>query len=126
MGLLWTFMGASAAYTIFAGLGEVVGGRWRRLIFSYPRQMALQTMAGARQRYALELDATKKIFSMTKRDDPKWSAMFTYRQPDPQHLPVTGTFDGRKIQARLSREDESQFLLTNRGFHWINEYPCNR
>ncbi|HSP17354.1 MAG TPA: hypothetical protein VLV78_21600 [Thermoanaerobaculia bacterium] len=26
MGLLWAFMGASAAYTIFAGLGEVTGG----------------------------------------------------------------------------------------------------
>jgi uncharacterized membrane protein YphA (DoxX/SURF4 family) len=33
MGLLWTFMGASAAYQIFAGIGEVVGGTllfWRR------------------------------------------------------------------------------------------------
>jgi hypothetical protein len=26
MGLLWTFMGASAAYTIFTGLGELIGG----------------------------------------------------------------------------------------------------
>ncbi len=26
MGLLWTFMGASTAYTIFSGLGEVLGG----------------------------------------------------------------------------------------------------
>ena len=26
MGLLWTFMGASAAYNIFTGLGEVIGG----------------------------------------------------------------------------------------------------
>jgi uncharacterized membrane protein YphA (DoxX/SURF4 family) len=26
MGLLWTFMGASPAYTIFTGIGEVVGG----------------------------------------------------------------------------------------------------
>lgn len=26
MGLLWTFMGASAAYTIFAGLSEMIGG----------------------------------------------------------------------------------------------------
>lgn len=26
MGLLWTFMGASTPYTVFAGLGEVVGG----------------------------------------------------------------------------------------------------
>lgn len=33
MGLLWTFMGASRAYTIFAGLSEVLGGvllLWRR------------------------------------------------------------------------------------------------
>jgi len=33
MGLLWTFMGASPAYRIFAGLGEVIGGAlllWRR------------------------------------------------------------------------------------------------
>ena len=33
MGLLWTFMGASRAYTIFGGLGEVLGGvllLWRR------------------------------------------------------------------------------------------------
>ena len=33
MGLLWTFMGASSAYQIFAGVGEVVGGTllfWRR------------------------------------------------------------------------------------------------
>ncbi len=33
MGLLWTFMGASCAYTFFAGLGEIVGGLlllWRR------------------------------------------------------------------------------------------------
>jgi hypothetical protein len=26
MGLLWTFMGASAAYTMFAGLAEIIGG----------------------------------------------------------------------------------------------------
>jgi hypothetical protein len=26
MGLLWTFMGASVAYSVFAGLGELVGG----------------------------------------------------------------------------------------------------
>ena len=33
MGLLWTFMGASRAYTIFGGLGELTGGLlllWRR------------------------------------------------------------------------------------------------
>jgi hypothetical protein len=26
----------------------------------------------------------------------------------------------------LRRDDEKEFLLTTRGFHWINEYPYNR
>jgi hypothetical protein len=33
--------------------------------------------------------------------------------------------DGQKVRARLHRQDAS-FLLVNRGFHWINEYPFNR
>ena len=48
-----------------------------------------------------------------------------YRQPGPKLLTVEGTFEGHKIQARLSR-DETQFLLTARGFHWINEFPFSR
>jgi hypothetical protein len=34
--------------------------------------------------------------------------------------------DGREVEAIMHRKDPSQFLLTNRGFHWINEYPFNR
>jgi uncharacterized membrane protein YphA (DoxX/SURF4 family) len=37
MGLLWNFMGYSAAYTIFAGLGEVIGGAL--LLFKRTRLM---------------------------------------------------------------------------------------
>jgi hypothetical protein len=28
--------------------------------------------------------------------------------------------------AEFHRFDATQFLLTSRGFHWINEYPFNR
>ena len=35
MGLLWTFMGYSTVYTIFAGLGEVIGGAF--LLFKRTR-----------------------------------------------------------------------------------------
>ena len=41
-------------------------------------------------------------------------------------LALAGGVDGRQIQAALRRADPSQFLLTSRGFHWINEYPFNR
>jgi hypothetical protein len=33
--------------------------------------------------------------------------------------------NGSEITARLRRSDERRFLLTDRGFHWINEFPFN-
>jgi len=30
------------------------------------------------------------------------------------------------MTARLRRSNERKFLLTDRGFHWINEFPFNR
>jgi len=100
--------------------------RWRRMIFSYPGLMAIQSMGGSRTRYRIVLSTEKKTMAITKRDDPKWRSGLIYRQPGPKLLSVEGTFDGHKIRARMSRMDESQFLLVTRGFHWINEYPYNR
>lgn len=99
--------------------------RWRRLIFSRPGLAVIQAMDGSRTRYGLDLSPEKKTLTLAKRDDPKWRSGLTYRQPGPKLLTVEGTFDGHEIQARLSLE-EPKFLLTTRGFHWINEFPFNR
>jgi hypothetical protein len=99
--------------------------RWRRMIFSRSGSMVIQSMGGSRQRYGLDLSTEKRTMAVTKGDDPAWRSGLTYRQLGPKLLTVEGTFDGHKIQARLSRE-EPQFLLTTRGFHWINEFPFNR
>lgn len=48
-----------------------------------------------------------------------------YHQPEPDLFVIEGTLDGRAIQVRLRHVDPSQFLLLNRGFHWINELPYN-
>jgi hypothetical protein len=34
--------------------------------------------------------------------------------------------DGHKVQMQLEAMDRKQFLLVNRGFHWVQEYPFNR
>jgi hypothetical protein len=39
---------------------------------------------------------------------------------------IDGTFDGVRSTIRLRKIDLSKFLLTNRGFHWLNEQPFNR
>jgi hypothetical protein len=49
-------------------------------------------------------------------------------EPDfePGVLRVTGTWQGREIEARLLERDLSGLELPGRGFRWINELPYNR
>jgi hypothetical protein len=101
--------------------------RWRRMVFEIPGMVVVHLMDGSRkseQYYNLKLE--KSVLRLTKPQDPKWKSALSFKQPGPGLLAVEGTFEGRKLRANLHRVDDSKFLLTNRGFHWINEYPFNR
>jgi hypothetical protein len=100
--------------------------RWRRVIFDVSGVLAVQAMSDARTRYVLTLDKDKGSMVLGKRDDPQWKATFAYAQPQPDILALDGAMDGRKIRARLHLQETPKFLLTTRGFHWINERPFNR
>jgi hypothetical protein len=100
--------------------------RWRRVVFDYPQTLAVQLMSDTRQRYNLQLDADAHTLALTKREDPKWKTTLGYTQPAPGLLTLEGMLDGHQLRARLRRDEDREFLLTSRGFHWINEYPFNR
>jgi hypothetical protein len=101
--------------------------RWRRVIFDYPMVLAIQLMNDSRQRYVLNLDTKGMTMGISPRNAPPGNkTIFSYTQPEPGLLAMEGTLDGRKIKARIRRAETSDFLLTSRGFHWINEYPINR
>ena len=94
------------------------------MIFDRPGTLAVQRMSDARERYVLSLDPGR--MTLGKRDDAEWKSTLSYAQPEPGLLALSGTLDGRTIRARLHREKPPRFLLTTRGFHWINERPLNR
>lgn len=101
--------------------------RWRRVAIENPEMIILQLMGDsedASQYYRLKLE--KNSLQLMKYRDPKWKSVLSFKQPGPGLLALEGTFDGRELRAKLHRVDDSKFLLTNRGFHWINEYPFNR
>ncbi len=100
--------------------------RWRRVVFDHPQMIAIQLMSDTRRRYSLKLDPDAKTMALTKRTDPAWTSTLSYKQPEPTSIALEGTMDGQKIRAKLRRTDNPDFLLINRGFHWINEYPFNR
>lgn len=100
--------------------------RWQRAIFQFPEMVTIQPMTGPNQRFKLALDMDGKTLSLGKQDNPDWKAGFSFDRPDPETLTLQGEFEGRKTSAKLVRFDESKFLLRNRGFNWIQEYPFNR
>ena len=104
--------------------------RWRQVVFEYPGHVSIQLMQKfkdrSRRNYGLKLDSAKKTLTMETFGTPKKKTVFSYRQPKPELLTLEGVFEGKKLRARLRRMDDSEFLLTSRGFHWINERPFNR
>jgi hypothetical protein len=100
--------------------------RWRRMIFDGTYGMSIQLVSDQRNRYGIELAEGERSIVLKKRDDPAFQARFRYTRPDPHTLVVDGTMDGKKIHATMHMDPAKEFLLTSRGFHWINEYPFNR
>ena len=100
--------------------------RWQRMIFAFPGMMSVQLMNQHRVRYNINLNTGKSLLELTKFSEPNWKATFSYQQDGPGRLTLEGTLDGQKIRAKLRRTKIPSFLLVNRGFHWINEYPFNR
>ncbi len=99
---------------------------WQRIIFQRHNAVTVQLIGSAFLFFDMHLDTPRRFFRMTRPDDPKWSAAFLYENPQPNKLLLTGEMDGHQITATLHRLNESEFLLTNRGFHWISEYPVQR
>jgi hypothetical protein len=58
----------------------------------------------------------------------------TYREVEPNVIEIEGTVpfyaDGRygpkQVKARLRHFGKEEFLLSSRGFHWVNEVPYNQ
>jgi hypothetical protein len=102
------------------------GPRWRRMIFQTAKFVTVQPMDGPMESISLDIDTNNKTMALTKPKDTNWKADLTYQQPSREELVVDGELDGHKVHAILARYDESKFLLTSRGFHWVQEFPFNR
>jgi uncharacterized membrane protein YphA (DoxX/SURF4 family) len=103
--------------------------RWNRVIFDNADLLTIQPMDGSLQQYDLKLDPGLRSFSFTKPGSETVDGAFTLTQPQRDHITLQGKFAGRSLSANLQRvdlSDPSQFLLINRGFHWVNDSMHNR
>ena len=103
-----------------------IAQRWRRIVFDSPYRIVVQTATDLQERFGLQLDREKRTLTLRRREDPGWNAVLTYEQVSPEVITLAGPFNGSEMTARLRRTEDRKFLLTDRGFHWINEFPFNR
>ena len=100
--------------------------RWRRAIFDFPARMTFQRMDDSFASYGAAIDAGAKTLALTKPGDKNWKANFTFQRVARDRLTLDGNMDSHKVHMQLQLVDRNKFLLVNRGFHWIEEYPFNR
>jgi hypothetical protein len=100
--------------------------RWRRIIFDFPERTAFERMDETFARYGATIDINNQKLGLTKDDDKNWKGDFHFQRAAQDQLTLDGKMDGHTIHMQLRLVDRNKFLLVNRGFHWIQEYPYNR
>jgi len=105
--------------------------RWRRIVFQLPDSATFQRMDETLVRYKVPFRAKDKLVFIDpskdlnlQRDDLR--DLFNFQRPAKDRLVLDGSMDNHKIHMQLHLVDRDKFLLVNRGFHWIQEYPFNR
>jgi hypothetical protein len=99
--------------------------RFRRVIFDRPMGVAFQRMDDTFVNYGVRIDAAANTVTLTLGPTASPGSFF-FEQPAADRLVLKGAIDGRAIEIEGRLVDRSSFLLLNRGFHWVQEYPFNR
>lgn len=97
------------------------------------KELHIERVGSARVKYmnnralglSATLDTTARSLELMSRDSSKRYA-FQYYIPEADQLRLTGNMDQDSVTIIFKRQDKDDFLLMNRGFNWINEYPFNR
>jgi hypothetical protein len=100
--------------------------RWRRVVFDRPTSVTFQRMDDTFARFGTKIDMETKSLTLSKFNDPKWTAIFSFQQPAADRMILQGDMDGKKVLMRLDLFPREKFLLVSRGFNWIQEYPFNQ
>ena len=101
-------------------------GRWRRIIFDYPKYLTYQRMDDSFGGFAAQIDTKSQTIALTKPGDKQWKGLLHYQRRTPDHLSLDGNLGPQPMHFDLTLVDRSKLMLVSRGFHWVQEYPFYR
>ena len=107
--------------TIPARLNDAT--RWHYFIVQFEGKATIRYMNDSAAYYEMTVDTLKNVVTL-KGDDEK-EMYLHYKQQD-KSLTFERYLNNDTTRYILSRKTADDFLLINRGFHWVNEVPYNR
>jgi hypothetical protein len=121
----WHTFGGGAPKPALYGIWNVDGDNsaWRRVVFERFPVMYLQHGDDPFVQYSIAVDAQKNTIAIVKPASVLNS--LSYKR-EGNELSIDGMLTGQPLHLRLHLFDRNSFLLVNRGFHWIQEFPFNR
>ena len=96
--------------------------RWRQVAISRFPVWKRRFMDDTTKYLRAEVDEAAHTVTFSTGETP---SVMTYTMPTPDRIELTGPMEGKELRIVMVRRDE-KWLLYERGFHWINEYPFNR
>lgn len=104
------------------------GTRWFRMAIENPNTLRVVMSNDSAKRYTYQADTTLRLLTISPMEDSTTKIQVKYSEPaaDRFILQMLQNSDSLIISGRLIRDFKKEFLLTNRGFHWISEYPFNQ
>ncbi len=99
--------------------------RWESL-WVHEKSIAASNAGEEWTTYKLTKLNNGKDLDLVAKEDQDWKAHLVSEMPDATHWILRGEVDGIQCEIRLHRINRSNYLLLNRGFHWVNEKPFNR
>lgn len=97
--------------------------RWKAFILDTDKNGVVEYMGNKKEYIETKTDTAAKNITIAFSYDLKTAYKLIYNKPDSSRLRLQGNLFGDAVTIELTKR---KFLLTNRGFHWINEHPFNR
>ena len=99
---------------------------WKYLVIEYEGMAAIRQLNDRSYRLIFNVDTIKKSIIANLQTDTINKYQLSYRQLNDTTLNLKGIFYKDTINFTFSKVNIKSFRLTNRGYHWVNEYPFNR
>lgn len=99
--------------------------RWRQMVVEFKDWATVDYMDASKAYWRFAADTAGHQIEIYSSDSVS-HYKFNYAETNPDEFELIGGDSTNNIYFRLKRKLPQDYLLMNRGFNWVNEYPFNR